>query len=379
MTEQRADVAVVGGGILGLAHALVAARQGRSVVLFERGAQASGASVRNFGMVWPIGQPAGPLHELALRSRVLWQELLDDARLPYRPTGSLHAVHEEDEEAVAREFAERGPAQGYEVAFLEPEAALARGPALRQKRLRGALWSAVEMTVDPRAILRALPEYLAERWGVTLRYGTAVQEVQLPRVRAGREIWHVDRVVVCGGEDFETLYPETFAQSGLTRCKLQMLRTGSQPGGWQLGPSLAAGLTLRFYPAFQLCSTLQRLRERIAATMPEYDRWGIHVLVSQTTQGEVTIGDSHEYGLAVDIFDKPEVDRLILTYFDGFARLPSREIAQRWHGVYAKHPEQAYFTAVPEPGVRIVTGTGGSGMTLSFGLAERLWQEGAAA
>ena len=39
-----------------------------------------------------------------------------------------------------------------------------------------------------------------------------------------------------------------------------MLRTPPQPTGWKLGPALAAGLTLRFYPAFSICTTLTALR-----------------------------------------------------------------------------------------------------------------------
>src|SRR5262249_10197791 len=162
-----------------------------------------------------------------------------------------------------------------------------------------------------------------------------------------------------------------FAESGIDRCKLQMLRTAPQPQGWQLGPSLAAGLTLRFYPSFSICSSLDRLKQRIAQETPEYDRWIIHGLVSQTAQGELTLGDSHEYGLAVDIFDKAEIDDLILRYLRTFLQAPNLEIAERWHGVYAKHPEKPFVMLEPADRVRVVTAVGGSGMTLSFGLAEK--------
>src|ERR1700730_1517529 len=100
---ERADIVVIGGGILGLAHAWILARKGKRVVLIERGRRATGASVRNFGMIWPIGQPAGEMHAMALRSREIWLEALAAARLSYRPTGSLHVAHCQDEAEVLRE------------------------------------------------------------------------------------------------------------------------------------------------------------------------------------------------------------------------------------------------------------------------------------
>jgi len=371
----RADVAIVGAGILGLAHAYAAARRGRSVVVFERHARASGASVRNFGLIWPIGQPHGTMHQMALSSRARWLELLEDARLPYWPEGSLHAVYREDERAVAREFAEVAPGLGYECAWLNPSQVLARSAAVRPLGLMGALWSPTEVTVDPRVTLAALPEYLHERFGVTLRFGSAVRNIDLPLIEGGSERWIVDHVIVCSGDDFETLYPQVYAEAGLTRVKLQMLRTGPQPGGWRMGPALAAGLTLRFYPSFGVCQTLPALQRRIQEEMPEYERWGIHGLVSQTACGELTLGDSHQYGSCIDIFNHDEIDELMLQYISGFLNAPSMTIRQRWYGVYAKHPEQPYLSLEPAPGVRIVTSPGGAGMTLSFGVAARTIQE----
>ena len=64
--------------------------------------------------------------------------------------------------------------------------------------------------------------------------------------------------------------------------------------------------------------------------------------------------------------NRPEIEALVQQ------RL---QIAQHWHGVYAKHPEQPYVSLSPAPNVRVVTATGGSGMTLSFGLAEETVKE----
>jgi glycine/D-amino acid oxidase-like deaminating enzyme len=154
-----------------------------------------------------------------------------------------------------------------------------------------------------------------------------------------------------------------------------MMRTKPQPDRWKLGPALAAGLTLRFYASFGICSTLPALQARIQKELPDYERLGIHVMASQMPSGEVTLGDSHEYGDCISVFDKPEIDALILKYLSGFLKLPAPEIVERWHGVYSKHPERPYFCAEPEPGVRIVTGLGGAGMTLAFGVARQTWRE----
>ena len=56
---------------------------------------------------------------------------------------------------------------------------------------------------------------------------------------------------------------------------------------------------------------IAELWRRIAEETPEYDRWHIHGLVSQTVHGELTLGDSHEYGMCLDVFNMEEIDILI--------------------------------------------------------------------
>ena len=72
ITLQPFDLAVVGAGIVGLAHALAAARAGQRVVVIDRDAQANGASIRNFGYITVTGQ-AGHAHEIQVtRDFITW-------------------------------------------------------------------------------------------------------------------------------------------------------------------------------------------------------------------------------------------------------------------------------------------------------------------
>jgi len=67
--QQQFDLAIVGAGIVGLAHALAAIRRGLSVVVIDRDAQANGASVRNFGFITVSGQERGQVWRRAKRSK----------------------------------------------------------------------------------------------------------------------------------------------------------------------------------------------------------------------------------------------------------------------------------------------------------------------
>jgi glycine/D-amino acid oxidase-like deaminating enzyme len=107
--------------------------------------------------------------------------------------------------------------------------------------------------------------------------------------------------------------------------------------------------------------------------MPDYLKWGIHVMVSQNAEGELTVGDSHEYGLVHDPFNKQFINALILDYIKRFSSFKDYQTIQTWNGTYPKITNgKTDFIYSPEQGVTIVNGLGGAGMTLSFGLAEEV-------
>lgn len=374
---RREKVIVVGAGIVGLAHAWSAAERGHEVTVIERSPRASGASIRNFGMIWVIGQ-SDALRPLALTSRERWLRLANEAGIWVSPCGSLHLAHQEDEWRVLQEFAEihRNSPRGGSLRLLTPSETLARSPAANPKGLLGSLWSDTECCVDPPSAVRSLPNWLHQRYGVEFQFRCAAVNAQPGELATSDGNRHrADRIVVCSGEDMVTLFPELYAAQPIRGCKLHMMRTIAQSGQWRIGPHLAGGLTLRHYPNFRVCSSLQPLIDRIASESPELDAYGIHVMASQNQQGNVVLGDSHEYEDAIEPFDNVEIDRLILRELQRILVLPSWEIETRWHGIYAKYMDGPAFERCVAPGVYTCTGVGGNGMTLSFGLAERAWSQ----
>lgn len=373
--DSKQRVAVIGGGIVGLAHAWSAAERGHTVTLLERSSKASGASIRNFGMVWVIGQ-RDDAQPLALAARERWLRIGREAGVWVQPCGSIHLAHRADEWEVLREFYEthRNTARGATMELLGRDDVLRRTQGANPDGLRGGLWSSTECCVDPTSAIRAIPSWLASNYGVDVRYNTSVVHVEPGQIVTGCGAKHAfDRIIICSGDDMATLLPEVYREQPIRRCKLHMMRTIAQPGDWRIGPHLASGLTLRHYPNFQYCSTLPALAERVASETPELDRFGIHVMASQNHLGQVVLGDSHQYDDDVEPFDESLVDHLIERELRKILSLPSWDMQARWHGIYAKYTGDIAFEREPQPGLHVCTGLGGNGMTLSLGIAERAW------
>ncbi len=364
---------VIGAGIVGLATAKAMAQKGFAVKLFERNSFATGASVRNFGMVWPIGQPHGELYERALRSRSIWKEMADAGAFWSDPVGSLHVAHDPLEWTVLQELYEKMKADR-PVQLLNAAEVLQRSEAVVSNNLFGGLYSADELIVDPREAIASLPGYLEAVYKVEFYWNKCVSYIADNTVYIGNEEEHeADLVFICSGADFETLYPEAFTNYPVTKCKLQMMRLAAQPDNWRMGAALCGGLSLIHYKSFKVAESLPLLKAKYATEMEAYIDWGIHVMAAQNQMGELTIGDSHEYGTTQDPFDKDFINQLIKNYLHKFVSFKDDTVVQTWNGVYAKLTNgdtELFFS--PEPGVYVLNGLGGAGMTLSFGLAEEV-------
>ena len=363
---------VIGAGIVGLATALALAKRGFKVTVFERNERAVGASIRNFGMVWPIGQATGPLFERAMLSRSIWKQICLEADIWHDEVGSLHIANSEDELAVMTEYVEMNQAYR-ECLLLTPKQTLAKSDGVNPSDLKGALWSGTEMIVEARVAIGKIASYLEEKYAVDFHWNTAISQVESSNVKSGSRIWQADEIFICSGAEFETLYPEIFIRQDITKCKLQMLRINSQPDGWRIGPALCGSLSMIHYPGFHATPSLSSLRKRYEEEYAEYLKWGIHVMAAQNHTGEITIGDSHEYGLVHDPFDKDFINQMIIKYLKTFTNFKDNSIVQTWNGIYPKMKNgETELILQPAAGITIINGLGGNGMTLSFGLCEQV-------
>ncbi len=364
---------VIGAGIVGLATARALSNRGFSVKVFERTTTPVGASIRNFGMIWPIGQPSGQLYERALRSRSIWKEISETGAFWSEAAGSLHVASNVDEWKVLQELHECFR-KDRKVELMNADEIGNLSDAVSGKNLLGGLYSPDELIVDPREAIPSLPLYLHETHAIEFCWNKCVSYVTDNTVYIGNEEeYEADLIFICSGADFGTLYPENYAELPLTKCKLQMMRFTSQPDGWRIGPALCGGLSLIHYKSFTAAPSLPELKKRYEQEMNGYLEWGIHVMVSQNGKGELTVGDSHEYGPTHDPFDKEFINKMIVDYLKTFARFKDWTLSETWNGIYPKltDGETDVFLS-PEPGVYIINGVGGAGMTLSFGLAEEL-------
>lgn len=367
---QRSAI-VVGAGIVGLATARALSLKNYKVTVIERSEKAVGASIRNFGMVWPIGQPDGLLYNRAIRSREIWMDIADSIGLWYDTCGSLHVAHSEDEWQVLQELEQAFKQNGRPVQLMSPDLILDKYQGINAEGLIGGMYSTTETIVDPREAIAAIPNYLSEYLEVKFIWGKAVTKVETGKVWIGAETLEADVVFIASGADFETLYPEVFSELAITKCKLQMMRFVSDTPKWKMGVALCGGLSLIHYNSFKAAPSLSLLKKRYEEEMSEYLKWGIHVMVSQNNNFELTVGDSHEYGLTFDPFDKTYINALVMKYLEQFAVINNWQLIQSWHGIYPKMTNgDTDIFLQPTDGVFIINGLGGAGMTLSFGFAE---------
>jgi FAD dependent oxidoreductase TIGR03364 len=369
MPPRAFDLAIVGAGICGLAHALAAARRGKRVVVVDRDRQANGASIRNFGFITVTGQQAGECWRRARRSREVWAEVADAAGIPVLQRGLLVIARRPEARAVLEQFLATD--MGEECRLVEPGDIETYGEGLRSQSFAGALHSPHEIRVESREAIPRLAAWLAERHHVTFRRETVVHAAAPPRLETSSGTIEAAAVVVCPGDDFLTLHADRIAAYGLTRCKLHMMRLAPSRFDERL-PAIMSDLGLIRYLGYSELPAAKALARRLEAEQGEHIANGVHLIVVRSADNSLVVGDSHHYAPTPDPFAPTAVDDLILDeYAHVFAGDPP-PVAERWTGTYASAKDRLALVDKPSDALRIVIVTSGTGASTSFALAEEV-------
>lgn len=231
----RADVVIVGGGIIGLSTALFLARRGLSVVVCEKGQFVGEQSSRNWGWVRRMGRDPREL-PLIVEAFRIWEDMdeLVGADVGFRRTGILYLCDNDGDVAHHENWLSRAGSyafdsrivRGRELASLLPGAA---------RSWHAALYTASDARAEPQKAAAAIGRAAASA-GAVLVANCAVREVEIANGHVSGVVTEHGRIdcpeVVVAGGIWST---QLLRRSGLRLPQLgvraSVLCTGPVSGG----------------------------------------------------------------------------------------------------------------------------------------------------
>jgi glycine/D-amino acid oxidase-like deaminating enzyme len=199
----RADVVVVGGGVIGVMTAWFLRERGLSVVVCEKGRIAGEQSGRNWGWVRQQGRDPGEL-PIMVESLSIWKRLAAEMGdgLGFRQTGVLYLAKTEREIAGFEAWTEHSRAHQLDTRLLTASETMAmlKGAVAPWK---GGLFTASDARAEPWVAVPALAA-VAEEKGVVIREACAVRGLDLAAGKVAGVVTEAgriacDHVVVAAG------------------------------------------------------------------------------------------------------------------------------------------------------------------------------------
>jgi FAD dependent oxidoreductase TIGR03364 len=373
------DLLVVGAGIVGLAHAYEASKRGLKVVVVEKNTRCVGASIRNFGFITVSGQSSRDTWRRAMYSRNVWHEITQKAGIPIIHNGSWVVCNRPEAFDVAQAFLKTE--MGEDCALFSsddfsalPTLGFKNIDSLRLKQIAGLLYSPYEFRVESKEAIPQLASYLQTTIGVDFYWETEVLSIDGSSVHTSNNQFDAQRIVVCPGAELTGIAKPYIEKHDLKLCTLQMLRIQVQEG-FILPGSVMTDNSLARYLGWSELPEAKALKERIAIEMPEYVKEGIHLIVVQSADGSLVVGDSHRYGSSENVFASDKIEQLIIELMYRVLSITEHTVIERWTGVY---PVSNAFDALIEkvsPTMRVVIVSSGTGASTAFGLAKDNFDE----
>jgi L-2-hydroxyglutarate oxidase LhgO len=359
------DVAVIGGGVTGLASALALARLGASVCVLEREAKPGRAtSTHNSGVIHAgIYYPEGSLKaRLCVEGRDRLYRFCEAHHVPYQRCGKLVIAGDPHEVPELEKLLKIGLGNGVSLMAVDADFIKAKEPNVRAI---AALWSPDTGIVEAEAFVKAL-EHLCKAHDVAIVVGSPVvgasPHASGIAISTPHEVIVADTVVNASG-----LYADTVS-------------------------STLGGMAFKIRPCrgeyAELAPSRRHMVNGLVYPLPHASGAGLGVHLAKTTWGSVTLGPTIHYQESKDDY---ESGRLPLEDFVEPARklLPWITLADlqpggsgiraKLHGPEARFADFLVQRDIVNPRVIQASGIDSPGLTSSLAIGERvaaIWSEG---
>ncbi len=199
----KTQIAIIGGGIIGVSTAIYLAQRGIPVTLLEKGVIAGEQSSRNWGWCRHTGRDSREM-PLIVESMKQWAQMnaLTGRETGFRTTGIAFAAEKEENLEKWREWVSIAKEHGIDSQVVGKQQAEALAPGL-QRSLYGALYTAADGRAEPQKAAPAIAEK-ARELGAVIMQNCAVRRIETTNGRVSTVITEqgaieCEAVVIAGG------------------------------------------------------------------------------------------------------------------------------------------------------------------------------------
>ena len=153
MLPSRADVVIIGGGVIGSSVAYHLSKRKIDVLVLEKKGLVSGTSSACDGLIYLQSKKPGPHLKLALESRKRFDSLQEElgTDIEFRSRGGMVVIETQEELEAMRLFVEEQKETGLDVTLLDTKEARELEPSL-SKGVLGCTYSPLDGQVNPIAL-----------------------------------------------------------------------------------------------------------------------------------------------------------------------------------------------------------------------------------